>query len=228
MCTTFRVYFYCGHLKRTTYIEHSGIECTRNDSKGTVVDAKCPRCIARESQRDERLGAILDGNEPPSVVGEDRVYDAGDELSIIEQDALYGNIRAQAKGKMGEVEHRSCEDMGYDCDGCPWIDAVPERTRNSKAEGARVPDKTTTERSERQRLEEQDWRCFGTGCNCSRCVRVRGKQHASRIPQRTGDGVRPIVGGLGLDEGYRGCGKTDCKSALCEFEKTVVDERPGQ
>jgi hypothetical protein len=87
MCTTFRVYYYCGHLKRTTYIEHSGIECTETDSKRTVVDEKCPRCVARKPLRDDRLQATLDGNDTPSLAREDAFYNAGDKSSGSEQDA---------------------------------------------------------------------------------------------------------------------------------------------
>ena len=137
MCTTYRVYYYCGHLKRTTYIEHSGIECTQNHSKRTVEDDKCPRCIARESRRDGRLGAILDGDEVPVIVeGEERAYDVGNEISISKQDALYGDIRAQAKGKMGEAEYRNCGGMACDCNGCSWADAAPVKHQSTRSGGS--------------------------------------------------------------------------------------------
>jgi hypothetical protein len=227
MCTTFRVYYYCGHLKRTTYIEHSGIECTQHNSKHTVVDAKCPRCIARKSQRDERLGSILDGNKTLAVVEGEAVYDAGDELSASEQEVLLGDIRAQA---MGNTPHRSCEDMMCDCDGCPSEDAPigRQRTRTSAAVGREVyrDARNQAAKSSRQpRKEEEQWRCFGPDCNCSKCVRIRGSEHVTQIPQPTNGGRMPLVGGSGATEGYRNCGKRDCECALCE---AVIDERPGQ
>jgi hypothetical protein len=62
-----------------------------------VVEDKCPRCVQREFQRDEKLDATLDGDETMSVVEGKAVYDAGDELSPDEQEVLLGDIRAQVK-----------------------------------------------------------------------------------------------------------------------------------
>jgi hypothetical protein len=57
------------------------------------------------------------------------VYDAGDKPSSSEQEVLLGDIRAQPSedSALGgsRVEHRSCEGMLCDCDGCPWEDAAP-------------------------------------------------------------------------------------------------------
>jgi hypothetical protein len=228
MCITFRVYYYCGHLKRTTYIEHSGIECTQHDSKRTVVDAKCPRCLQRASQRDERLGAILDGDGTMAVVGGEAVYDASDELSPSEQEVPLGDIRAHAQGST-RLEHKSCEGILCDCDGCLWEDAPVERqpTGNSGAVGHDARAQTTMSSGQRGKEEEQS-RCFGPDCKCSRCARLRESEHVTQIPQTTDGGRMPLVGGSGAVEEYRCCGKRDCECALCEYEKAVIDERPGQ
>jgi hypothetical protein len=210
MCTTFRVYYYCGHLKRTTYIEHSGIECTETDSKRTVVDEKCPRCVARKPQRDNRLRATLDGNDTPSLAREDAFYDAGDESSASEL-----------------VQHGNCAGMLYDCNKCPGKDAASvdrQDVRDSEF-GVRALQADAKEQTAEQvgqpRLGELQWKCFGTCCNCSRCVRVRGAEYREGMYAR-GDERRPIRERVGLDEGYRGCGKKGCECALCAFEEATI------
>lgn len=79
MCTTYRVYFYCGHLKSTTTHEHSGIECTINEAKSITIDEKCKRCVQRTSRKNVRLGDIMNGAEVTSIVkGEESGAHSGD------------------------------------------------------------------------------------------------------------------------------------------------------
>jgi hypothetical protein len=68
MCTTYRVYYYCGHLKSTSTHQHSDIECIVNEARSVVIDEKCKRCLQRTSQRNVRLGAIMNGAEVPSII----------------------------------------------------------------------------------------------------------------------------------------------------------------
>jgi hypothetical protein len=174
----------------------------------------------------------LDGNESQAVVEGEAVYDAGGELLSSEQEIPLRDIRAQAKGNT-RLEHRSCEGMLCDCDRCPSEDAPIERqrTRTSAAVGRethRDARSQATKSSGQPRKDEEKWRCFGPDCNCSRCMRIRGSEYVTQIPHVADGGRRPLVGGSDAVEGCRSCGKRDCKCALCEYEKAVTDERPGQ
>ena len=54
MCTAFRTYYACGHLKTTSLFECSGTECEQADNKRITLDRDCQRCLRRKALRIER------------------------------------------------------------------------------------------------------------------------------------------------------------------------------
>jgi hypothetical protein len=126
MCTTFRVYYSCGHLKSSTTTEHSGFECTQTSAQRLIIDRECTRCIYRASQRDKRLHAIKQGCEPP--VEEYNEYDGGDERSLRDSPVVADDDVGTA---VLNDTNRTCGGMGCDCETCPWDNDTAKARRES-------------------------------------------------------------------------------------------------
>ncbi|KAF1837941.1 hypothetical protein BDW02DRAFT_565446 [Decorospora gaudefroyi] len=159
MSVTYRVYYYCGHLKSTAFMEHSDIESEDITSKRVVIDRQCSRCIYRDLQRDRRPPVIM--ASPNETAEQDTVYDADDELCARELDSSH---------------------------------------------------EPTEEESGQSGAEEEQWRCFGTDCTCSRC---------SGVDANPADLWQTSEGSL--DEGFGGCRKQRCEYTLRGVENAIVD-----